>query len=143
MVILWMDEILHHLRNPGMIRFPCKYQRTFWFPPWFHFVVREADFTSIHSIGIGIPWLRKALQPVRASFAGPFEAKPSQFGGFPFPRSGNWCPTSLTLSFLVGRVPNPSQNHKAGKTHRVPTSNLSNLEDLGFGFGPFFSWRLF
>ena len=23
-----MDEILHHLRNPGMIRFPCKYQQT-------------------------------------------------------------------------------------------------------------------
>ena len=23
-----MDEILHHLRNPGRIRFPCKYQQT-------------------------------------------------------------------------------------------------------------------
>ena len=27
--ILWMDEICsHHLRNPGMIRFPCECQRT-------------------------------------------------------------------------------------------------------------------
>ena len=26
-VILWMDKILHHLRNPGMM-IPCKYQPT-------------------------------------------------------------------------------------------------------------------
>ena len=25
--ILWMDGILHHVRNPGMIGFPCKYQQ--------------------------------------------------------------------------------------------------------------------
>ena len=31
-----MDKILHHLRNPGMIRLPCKYQ-TFWFQTlWLH-----------------------------------------------------------------------------------------------------------
>ena len=27
MELLWMDEILHHLRNPGMM-LPCKYQQT-------------------------------------------------------------------------------------------------------------------
>ena len=27
-ILVWMDEILHHLRNPGRIRFPCKYQQT-------------------------------------------------------------------------------------------------------------------
>ena len=27
-VILWVDEILNHLRNPGMIVFPCKGQQT-------------------------------------------------------------------------------------------------------------------
>ena len=26
-LLLWMDEILHHLRSPGMIRFPCNYQQ--------------------------------------------------------------------------------------------------------------------
>ena len=26
-LLLWMDEILHHLRNPGMM-LPCKYQQT-------------------------------------------------------------------------------------------------------------------
>ena len=25
-MVLWMDETLHHLRNPG--KFPCKYQQT-------------------------------------------------------------------------------------------------------------------
>ena len=33
--LLWMDKILHHLRIPGMIRFPRKYQQTLWFQPWF------------------------------------------------------------------------------------------------------------
>ena len=34
-MILWMDDILQHPRNPGMIRFP--YQQTLWSPknPWF------------------------------------------------------------------------------------------------------------
>ena len=27
LLILWMDEILHHPRNPRMIRLPCKYQQ--------------------------------------------------------------------------------------------------------------------
>ena len=27
-----MNEILHHQRNTGMIRFPCKYPQTLWFP---------------------------------------------------------------------------------------------------------------
>ena len=46
--ILWMDEILHHLRNPGMIRFPCKYQANGMVPRLK--VVGEADFATIHSI---------------------------------------------------------------------------------------------
>ena len=40
--------ILHHLRNPGTIRFSCKYQQTSWFPllsKWF-----EIDFATIHSM---------------------------------------------------------------------------------------------
>ena len=36
--ILWLDKILQHLRNPGMSRFPCNYQQTLMFQPWFHFV---------------------------------------------------------------------------------------------------------
>ena len=37
--LLWMDEIRsHHPRNPRMMRFPCKYQQTFWFQPWFQSV---------------------------------------------------------------------------------------------------------
>ena len=32
LLILWMDEILHHLRNPGMICFPCKYPQNSSFP---------------------------------------------------------------------------------------------------------------
>ena len=42
----WTKSTSQHLRNPGMIRFPCKCQQTFWFQPWFHLVVRF----SIHSI---------------------------------------------------------------------------------------------
>ena len=41
--ILWMDEILH-LGNPGMVRFRCKYQQTFWFQPGLHVVARSMDF---------------------------------------------------------------------------------------------------
>ena len=46
--LLWMDEILHRPRNPGMIRFPCNYPQTFWLQPWFHFVV-GTDSVTIHS----------------------------------------------------------------------------------------------
>ena len=35
-LILWMDEILHHLRNPGMIR-----QHALWFQRWLHFAFCE------------------------------------------------------------------------------------------------------
>ena len=31
-----MDEILHHQRRPGTIRFPSKYQQTMIQQPWFH-----------------------------------------------------------------------------------------------------------
>ena len=35
-----MDYFLsHQLRNPGMVRCPCKYPRNLWFQPWFQFVV--------------------------------------------------------------------------------------------------------
>ena len=48
--IRWMDEILHHLRNPGMMA-PLKIPNNKWFQPWFHFVVRFLDFATIHSRG--------------------------------------------------------------------------------------------
>ena len=43
------NQFLHHPRNPGMIRFPCKYQQT----SWFRMVsFRGAKWTlSIHSMG--------------------------------------------------------------------------------------------
>ena len=31
----WTKAISHHPRSPRMIRFPCKYQQTSWFQPWF------------------------------------------------------------------------------------------------------------
>ena len=42
----------HNTRNPGMIRFPCKYQQASWFQPWFQsgakwFSSIQAD--SIHA----------------------------------------------------------------------------------------------
>ena len=46
--ILWMDKILHQLRNPGLIRFPCKYQRargSTTVSKWYDFWI-----LSIHSI---------------------------------------------------------------------------------------------
>ena len=48
--ILWMDEILHHLRNPGMmILLQIPTSNGFpWFPRWC-----ETDFATIHSIAPG------------------------------------------------------------------------------------------
>ena len=40
-VILWMDETLHHLRNPGMIRFPVNTNK-----PWFPLVSKRCKISS-------------------------------------------------------------------------------------------------
>ena len=43
-LLLWVDEILHHLRNARMIRFPCKYQQTLWLP----IVSTWCELDSVH-----------------------------------------------------------------------------------------------
>ena len=48
--ILWMDEILRDLRNPGMIRCPNEKTNKSWFPPGFNhgFKVVPQRISSIH-----------------------------------------------------------------------------------------------
>ena len=52
-VIMWMDEILHHPRNPGC-RFSCKYQQTLWFQPWFQFLRNLCQLVRRHGRGEGL-----------------------------------------------------------------------------------------
>lgn len=42
----WTESIWHYLRNPGMSRFPCKYQPRLWFQLLLHFVVRFMEKNS-------------------------------------------------------------------------------------------------
>ena len=65
-VLLWVDEILHHLRSPGLIRFPCKYQQTmvchgfrvvqhFAHPQYVPFFDSQQELTLFFSLGRGPP----------------------------------------------------------------------------------------
>ena len=59
--LLWVDNTLHQLRKPGMIRFLCKYQQL----PWFHHdFMSWCEMESIHPQYFGQFFFRKPKDAV-------------------------------------------------------------------------------
>ena len=91
---LRMDELPHHLRHPGVIRFPCKIPNL-WLQPWFHKTRRSAH-------------PQQELQPpsLKLSKLVPFPGSLQFFSSPPLPpRSGptgvSFCHLGQMLEFLV------------------------------------------
>ena len=61
--ILWMDEILHHIRDPGRIRCPCTNKR--WFQPFCF----DAPCFSLPTAGFSLPDPRRSARIRRTSTA--------------------------------------------------------------------------
>ena len=67
----WTKSILHHLRNPGTIRFPCKYQQKQWFQPWFQSGANAFCPSSV--------WRSRNFKPFLRCFPAEFEVIPYLF----------------------------------------------------------------
>ena len=66
---LWTRSVSHHLRNPGMMRFPCKYQRTLWFQPRVSFRgAKWISISSIHSMSLSKRFLWFSTKPQTPGF---------------------------------------------------------------------------
>ena len=84
-----MDEILPHLRNPGMIRFPCKYQQRMVS----HGFKAMQDF--VHPLYVYLREIRGTETP-----HGPRQAEVA----------------SRPASFCAQAVPQPQRNEPTGNT---------------------------
>ena len=72
-IILWMDEILHHLRNPGSDDSPINTKK-YWFQPWCHFAVRNEfrNHPQCDGVWSRFWWLWIHVDPISGVVASPF-----------------------------------------------------------------------